>query len=272
MLAAFKRVLPIITILVITSSLSLHAEEFRGRVVRSVGDVFVIDANGDSHGVVESGYLLREKDTVVTAESGRAVVLFTDGALSVLDGDSRLQVERTSWLSQLGGRIYYIYRKAFGERRQVKTRFATLGIRGTTFIIYDDDSGQSVALTEGRLDIESPGPEFELYRRQMLDQYQAYRQQLQQQQQALQREFDDYRQQVNTELIEYSRRFSLQPDHVVRFDGLRVEESAIDDAVTADFEYFEAVAGELLDEFRKQAREFNEQMEPEPVLDEQDFE
>ena len=105
--AAFRRVLSLLTIIVFTYSLCLHAEEPRGRVVRTAGDVFVIDADGDRRGIDEAGYVLSERDTLVTASGGRAVVLLSDGAMTVLDENSRLRLEKTGWLSHLGGRIYY---------------------------------------------------------------------------------------------------------------------------------------------------------------------
>jgi hypothetical protein len=228
--------------------------------------------SGERQIVDQAGITVREMDTIVTAEGGSAVVRFTDGALSVLDENSRLQVEQTNWLSHLGGRIYFTFKKVFGERRQVKTRFATLGIRGTTFIVYDDDYGQGVALEEGVLDVASPGPAFELYRRQQLDQFEAFREGVLEQKQALQREFDDYREQVKREYLEYKTSFSLHPNHVIQFDDIRVDERIIDDKIKAEFRSFEAVAGELLNEFREQAHRYREQLGSEQMLDEEDFE
>jgi len=269
--AIFERFLPIIVILVFTHTAYAHDQVLRGEVIRTEGEVHVVDASGERRVVDEAGFRVREMDTVVTAEGSIAVVRFTDGALSVLDEKSRLQVEKTSWLSHLGGRIYFTFKKVFGERRQVKTRFATLGIRGTTFIVYDDDNRQGVALEEGLLDIESPGPAFEIHRQQQLDEFDAYRQEVLRQKQAFQREFDDYKEQVKSEFIEYKTSFSLPPNHVVRFHGIRVDESIIDDRIRADFENFEAVAGELLNEFSEQASQHREQLENEHILDEEDF-
>ena len=270
--AAFQRVVSILILLVLTLSQSLQAEESRGRIASTTGEVQVIDANGETHQVDVAGYELSEMETVVTAGNSNAVVIFTDGALSVLGENSRLRVEKAGWLSHLGGRIYYTFSKLFGTSRQVKTRFATVGIRGTTFLIYDDAAGQRVALAEGLLDIQSPGPQFELYRQQLIDQFEAYQQQIVQQQQTLQREFDDYREQIYREFIEYSTSFSLHPNHVVRFEGSRVDESIMDDSTIADFADFEAVAGSLLDEFREQARLYREWLETGPALEEEDFE
>ena len=52
-------------------------------------------------------------DTIVTKNGGSIVVQFDDGALSVLDEKSRLRVEKTSWFSYLGGKVYVTFEKTF---------------------------------------------------------------------------------------------------------------------------------------------------------------
>lgn len=251
--AAFRPFLSAITIIVIVVSVSIDADTIRGELIKVEGEVNVVDVHGVRHSVERYGLVVRELDTIETARGSKAVVRFTDGSLSIMDQASRIRVEKAGWLSHLGGKIYFTFKKVFGDSRQVKTRFATLGIRGTTFIVTDDDSGQSVALAEGLLDIQTSGAAFEIHRQHQLDQFRAYKQQAQEQQQATQSEFDDYKQQLKRDFIEYKTSFSLQPNHIVRFDGNRVDEGLIDDDIKAEFEYFEAIAGELLDEFREQS-------------------
>jgi len=260
---AFKHFFSAIAILVLIFSACAYADEYSAKVIKVDGEVHVIDADGHRHTVEESGFAVREMDTVVTAAGGNAVVRFDDGVLSVLDENSRLQVEKTGWLSHLGGKIYFTFRKVFGKPRRVKTRFATLGIRGTTFIVYDDGKGQGVALQEGLLDIESPGPVFEIHRQQQLDEFETFKQQALQQQQDMRLEFDDYRDQMQSEFIEYSSNFTLQPNHVIRFDGVRVDEAVIDENIKAEFDSFEAIAGELLQEFREKSQAHRQRMEEE---------
>jgi hypothetical protein len=251
------------TLLVLMFSTCIHADEFSARVISAGGDVYIIDADGHRQVVEQPGFHVRKTDTVVTAEGSNAVIRFDDGVMSVLDENSRLQVEKNGWLSQLGGKIYFTFRKVFGNSRKVETRFATLGIRGTTFIIYDDDNGQGVALQEGLLDIESPGPVFEIHRQQQLDEFETFKQQALQQQQDMNREYDDYRNQVQHEFIEFKSNFTLNPDRVVRFDGVRVDETVIDENVKAEFDNFEAIAGELLQEFREQSQVHRQSVEEE---------
>lgn len=271
MQTAFKHFVSVCVILVLSGSSSIYAEEFRAKLVKVAGEVHVIDEDGHHHEVDQSKFLVREMETIVTAESGNAVVKFNDGTLSVLDRNSSLRVEKTGWLSHLGGRIYFAFNKVFGGERQVRTRFATIGIRGTTFIVHDDDSGQAVALQEGLLAIESTGPAFEIYRQQDLDEFEAFKRQAQDKQQQLHAEYDDYKEKIQREFVEYRQSFTLKPDHIIRFDGARVDEDLIDEDIEAEFEHFEAVAGAQLEEFRQQSRRDLDAFDQVP-LDESDFE
>jgi hypothetical protein len=237
------------------------ADEFRGKVLQVRGEVHIVDEKGRHHSVEESKFLVREMDTIVTAEGGSAVVIFNDGALSVLDEKSSLQIEKTRWFSHLGGRIYFTFKKLFGEPRRVKSSFATLGIRGTTFIVYDNAEGQGVALEEGLLQIDSPGPAFEIHRAQEVGEFDAYKQQSQEQQDAMRQQFDDYRQQVQEAFVEYKTSFTLQANKMLRFDGARVDETILDENVKAEFKDFETIAGELLIEFRQTAQQHHEAMQ-----------
>lgn len=263
LLAAYKHLFISITLLALMLMASAYAEDHRGKVLKTGGQVHIVDRRGERRTVDESGLIVREMDTIVTAVGGHAIVRFTDGTLSVLDENSSLQVEKANWLSHLSGKIYFTFKKAFGERRQVKTRFATLGIRGTTFIVYDDDMGQGVALEEGLLEIESLGPLFEIHKQQELDEFEAFQRQALEQQQNTRNEFENYKNQAQIAFIEYQRSFTLRPNRVIQIDGIRVDEHDIDDRMKAEFENFEKLAGKLLEAFREQTSQHREQVETE---------
>jgi hypothetical protein len=241
---------------------AVQAEEgFRGRILKVNGDVQVINERGEIRKVEESRFTIREMDTVVTKEGGKAVVQFTDGALSVLDEKSSLRVEKTNWLSHIGGKIYFTFRKVFGEPRRVKSKFATIGIRGTTFIVYDDENGEGVALQEGQLEVKSPGDAFEIHKQRELTEYEAFLEEARQSKQALRDEYDSYKKELKKEFIEYKKSFTLEANRVIRFDGNRVDETEMDENVKAEFDDFEAIAGEMLEEFRQQSKEHREKQE-----------
>lgn len=235
-------------------------EGFRGRILKVNGDVQVINERGEIRKVEESRFLVREMDTIVTKVGSKAVVQFTDGALSILDEKSSLRIEKTNWLSHIGGKIYFTFRKVFGEPRRVKAKFATIGIRGTTFIVYDDENGEGIALQEGQLDIESPNEAFEIHKKKELSEYEAFLQEARERQLALKDEYYDYRKDLQKEFIEYKKSFTLEANRVIRFDGNRVDETEMGEDVKAEFDDFEAIAGEMLEEFRQQSKEHREKL------------
>jgi len=227
----------------------------RGTVLKVTGDVEVIDATGVTRTVTEVDEPLNENDTVVTKKDSRVVLRFDDGTLSVLNEESRLRVENTSWYSYLGGKIYFTFKRVFGQQRRVKTPSATLGIRGTTFIIDGDASaeGETVSLKEGLVSVESTGPAFEIHRNREMNEFEAFRQQHEQAQEKMRDEFEQYRQQTMKEFVEYRRQFTLKPGRSISLQGYRIDETEMSDQVKADFKSFEAEAEEMIRVFRERA-------------------
>jgi len=254
----YKKLIPLIVgLFVCLQSFMLMAdqEKIRGKVLKFSGDVEVVNAKGETRFVKKTDEPLNEMDTIVTNKGAQIVVQFDDGALSVLDEKSRLRVEKTSWFSYLGGKVYFTFKKVFGETRRIKTRAATLGIRGTTFIISDNEVGESVALKEGLLDVESNGPVFEIHKKKIMDEFAQFKQQHQKAQQDMKDEFEQYKQQATNEFIEYRQQFTLQPNRVINLSGYRVDEAVMNDANKVDFESFESEADDLIKQFRAESKE-----------------
>ena len=230
-----------------------NAEEFRGRIVKIQGEVYVINEKGEQRNPEKNKFLLNSQDTVVTRKNARAVVQLGDGALSVLNEKSSLRLEESGWISQLGGKVYYIFRKVFGTQpsRQVKTNFATIGVRGTTFIVYENEDGKGVALEEGKLNIESPGEAYAIHKKQQADEFESFKQQMQDKADALDQEFKDYQQNLQKEFVEYKKQFDLEANQVVSFDGKRVDQAELSGQLKADFNDFVSFAGDHVDAYRE---------------------
>jgi phage baseplate assembly protein gpV len=246
--------------LLLSAQLVQAEDEFRARIVKVQGEVYVINDRGEQRSPEKSKFLVNKMETVVTQEGAKAVVQFDDGAMSVLDEKSSLRVEQSGWLSQLSGRAYYIFRKVFGQQRElkkVKTKFATIGIRGTSFIVSVNDGAQGIALQDGKLNIESPSGEYAIHTQQQVDEFDAFKQQMQEKQQALQREYDDYRKNIDKEFVEYKRSFDLQANRVVAFDGNQVRESDLSVELEQAFDQFEAFAGEYARAYKELDEETN---------------
>ena len=252
-----------LTFCLLSLPLTTMADNERGRIMKINGEVHVINKDGQTRKVEDSKFVVHELDTIVTEGGGKAVVQFNDGSLSVLDEKSKLRVEKSNWLSHIGGKIYFTFRKIFGPPRKVSSHFATIGVRGTTFIVYGDEGGKGgIALQEGKLEVESPGEAYELHIKRELDEFEAYKQQALEKREAMKKEFEDYKKQVNKEFVEYRKSISLEANRVLQFDGNRVDETSLDAGdnqhLKAEFASFEQEAGELLEQFRQQSKEHRE--------------
>lgn len=232
-------------ILLVLSSIlfqsTLQAENFRARIVKVQGQVYVVNSEGEKRQPDTKQFLVNSNETVVTQKNSKAVIQFEDGAMSVLDQKSSLRVEQSGWLSQLGGKIYYVFKKVIGKQKpkKVRTKFATIGIRGTTFIVDAEDASQQVALQEGKLNIESPDDDYEIHKpAPAAADFAAFKQQAAQRQQALDDEFSDYKTNIGKEFVEYKKSFDLEANKVVSFKGKRVDENTLDKDWALSFDDF----------------------------------
>ena len=233
---------------------TLQAENFRARIVKVQGQVYVINDEGEKRQPEKMQFLVNSNETVVTSKDSKAVLQFEDGAMSVLDQKSSLRVERSGWLSQLGGKVYYIFRKVLGKDKpkRVRTKFSTIGIRGTTFIVNVEENSQQVALQEGKLNIESPGDDYEFYKPvTTADDFAAFKQQAKQRDQDLRDEFSDYKQKMTKDFVEYKKSFDLKANKVVSFNANRVDENDLNKDWETSFDDFADFSKEYIDAYKE---------------------
>lgn len=253
-----------IVIALIMVAASATAATMEGRIARVSGNVEIVTTEGEVR-QAEAGAAIATGDMVVTRAGAQAVLEFNNGSLTVMGERSRLQVQTSKddgWLSQLGGRIYYAFRKLAAQpksltpgtrtayARQVRTPFATLGIRGTVFIVTLTDEDRGVALQEGRIEVASPEGEFEIHRKRQDRNFDSYKNESDKAARAIENEWQQHKRQLKEEFVEYQQSFSLEPEKVLRFDGKKVSEQLMDQKTRTQFGEFEKFAGELLQQYR----------------------
>lgn len=239
-------------VLIVTVSFTANAEGFRGRIVKSEGAVTVISSSGEKFAPEKLNNLVKASETIKTDKDSKAVVQFSDGSMAVLNEKSSLFVEKSEWLSQLGGKIYFAFKKIFGKKpRKIKTSFVTLGIRGTSFIVDADEGSEKVALQEGSLNVESPGDDFELHQKKPADEdFSSFVQQQKEESEKVKKEFAEYKEKVQEEFVSYVKEFTLQPDKMISFSGNRVDEDEISQSLRDEFSRLEDFAGDIVDEYK----------------------
>ncbi|MDH3342607.1 MAG: FecR family protein [Gammaproteobacteria bacterium] len=238
--------------------------EIRGQILKSTGTVKVINSQGEEREVTGSELAVHESDTVKTGKGAQAVVRLNDGVLSVLGEQSSLLVEKKGWLSHLGGKIYFTFRKVFGGSQQVKTKFSTIGVRGTTFIVTDNkEEGTGVALQEGELEFESSGYGYQVHRIRDPDDFETFKQRQLEGAKDMEKEYEKYKKATMEGFFEYQKKFTLTANYRVQFNRSVVKEIEMTDKDMEVFTDFESVAGEMLEEFRRQSKEHREMLESE---------
>lgn len=189
---------------------------FHGRMLRLSGDVEIVNSYGETRTPAETGFVVRGHETVRTGSNGVVVLDFDKDPVTVLDSDSQLNVRTPTWFSHLAGKAYFAFQRLLGvsqPERIVNNTVALIGIRGTTFISYDE-AKKGVALKEGSLRITRSRPRpLSLLR-------------------------DGVAQTTNE--------FVLGPERMALFQGARVADTGFTPAVRADFVRLEAFVAGLL--------------------------
>jgi len=230
------------------------AHNSRAKIVKIQGQVYIQNSKGEKRQVNSKPFLVNSDETVLTSKGSKAVLQFNDGAMSVLGEKSSLRVEKSGWLSQLGGKVYYVFRKVFGKEKskKVTTRFATIGIRGTTFIVDVEEGSEQVALQEGKLNIESPDDDYEFYKPAAVENdFAAYQAQQKERENKLHDEFKNYKKDLKKDFIEYKKNFDLEANKVVSFNGKRVDESDLDKNWQSSFDSFSEFSRDYIEAYKE---------------------
>jgi hypothetical protein len=176
---------------------------------------------------------LYKNDLLITYKNSMSTIKLKDGSLVTLDEKTKLRVEDLQKLKQEEGQVFFNIETQGSKSLQVSTNFATIGVKGTKFII-NSDTNKSVALKSGLVSVEALEGEFELHRkkeRKMTD-FEVY-------QMAHDYEYQQYKTKLEEEFIEFKKQFDLQPNKFVSFDGNVVKENTINTNIEKEFTRFE---------------------------------
>ena len=176
---------------------------------------------------VQVCYEIQKGDIITTYTNALAVLKLKDGSRVVLDARSTIRFDGEENLSQKGGKVFYkITSRKARNKLHIKTSFAIIGIKGTTFIVGAERNSSFVALKEGVVGIQSIKEQFELYKKKVLDEYEAFVRKQQQEFERFKRLQEDY-------IVEQTAEFDLEAGKIVSFDGNK----AIEDPLESEKEF-----------------------------------
>ena len=222
----------------LTDATAATEEEAVATLERFDGLVKVMPKGSLRRSRVVVQHKLYSGDMVLSYRNAHALILLNDGSKVVLDESASIRFSSNE-VEQRSGAVYYeIHHRNARHALKVKTEFAIIGIKGTTFIVNADDEKESVALQEGAIKVESPEAAFRLYRDKVNADFIAYQNRQNQ-------GFEAYKNRQNEKMASYVRAFEMQAGKVVHFSGNKAEERDFDMNVTAEFERFKRIQASL---------------------------
>lgn len=145
----------------------LFGEDIAGNIIQKRGDVFVV-RNFETLDI-EENYEILSKDIIVTGDGAKAKIKFKDDTLVTVGKNSIFEIEdyffdksknskmnfkaKNGFFSAVSGQIG----KVAPENFALKTKTATIGIRGTAFEGEVSPTKESVSCTKGAIAVSAKG-------------------------------------------------------------------------------------------------------------------
>lgn len=210
-----------------------------GNVEALKGSVKVKSEGSIRKSRVKTGFEVKGGDLIITSKGAFAKIRLKDNSVVVLDERSSILFGSVNDIEQNGGKIYYkITSRDAKNSLKIKTPFAIIGIKGTTFIINTSKDNSSVALKEGLIGVASIKEAFELYRKEVQKQFDDF---MAQQQAA----YDEYKQVQQPGFVEKTKEFDLKEKRTVSFDGNKANEKEWTKEDDEEFKYFKELMNSM---------------------------
>jgi len=180
---------------------------------------------------LHNGMKIESGDIISTYRNAHLVLLLADQSKIVLGAKATIAFSSENHVAQKEGKVYYkITKRGKREKLQIKTDFAIIGIKGTTFIISAEEDDAYVSLKEGLIGIESQKKAFNLYKRKVMDEFERFKA-------AQEAGFQAYKQAYGEYVLEVTKAFDLQAGNKVSFKPSAAVEQPLDSK--EEFQAFE---------------------------------
>ncbi len=210
-----------------------------GNVEALKGSVKVKSEGSIKKSRIRAGFEIKTGDLIITSKNASAKIRLKDSSVVVLDESSSIFFSSAYNAKQNGGRVYYkITSRDARNALKIKTPFAIIGIKGTTFIINASKESPCVSLKEGLIGVASIKEEFELYRKEVQKEFEDF---MAQQKAA----YDEYKQVQKPGFVEKTKEFDLHQKKTVSFDGNKASEEDWTKADDEEFEHFEELINSM---------------------------
>jgi len=206
----------------------LNASAVIGLIQKVDGSVKVKSEGSFKKSRVKKGFEIKNGDLITTSRKSSAVLKLVDGSVLVLDSSSTIYFKTPRDAEQTEGKIYYkITSRDARNSLKIKTPFAIIGIKGTTFVVNATGKA-SVKLQEGLIGVSSIKEDFKLYRKSVMAEYNKYVS-------SQQSEFEKYKNRQKKGVAEITKEFDLHAGNTISFDANEVNEKSFSDDDKKEF-------------------------------------
>jgi ferric-dicitrate binding protein FerR (iron transport regulator) len=203
-------------------------------VEKTQGRVNVLAQNAIKGKKAKIAQKLYKEDLIVTYSDSKVKIKLLDDSIVTLDANSKLKLEDINKLKHEEGKVFFSIKTQTTNQLEVGTNFATIGVKGTQFIITDNKQNQTVSLKKGLVGVKALDGEFKIHRQQVreLTEYEKYVL-------AHKHDYEAYEKKIVEEFIEFKKEFDLKPRKMVSFNKNVVKEKDLTQEVEQEFENLE---------------------------------
>jgi hypothetical protein len=224
------------------------------KVLKTDGELTVSNIADSKQKTVQIQDTLPPGNILTTGANGRAVVRVGSTGIIVMEKNSRVEINTTNdhagFFRQLTGKIYYAVNtlNKNDHALEIRIKTATMGVRGTRFLVTDTPERNDVGMRKGTLSVASPSDEFEIHKQSEQDEFEALKRETQAAITEEKHQFEEYKENTQREFIEFKHEFALGKDRMVSFDGKRVDDRPLSGETKKDMETLEGYAEKWLTE------------------------
>lgn len=234
----------IITLLTLFLSLQLYASTIVGTVESLHGNIKVKHQDSIVKVRMKKGSQIQAGDLLTSSRNATVKIKLTDNSKLILDELSTIHFSSVYDAEQSAGKILYkITSRDAKHSLKIKTPFAIIGIKGTTFIVNATQT-QSIMLKEGLIGIASINEKFELYRKCLDDEFNSFKAKGDAAMKQQLNDFEKFKKMQEGALYEkpqITKEFDLKAGNSVSFDTNKVKEHTFSKDDDNEFTHFESL-------------------------------
>ncbi|MFC3149682.1 FecR domain-containing protein [Litoribrevibacter euphylliae] len=197
------------------------AENLMVGSIRELTGKAVLHKQGEVRGEsASSGDILKAQDILRTKRNSQAVVQLIDGSTIVLQEQTSLHLKGLQSLSLEEGTVLFDIRKRGKSKGlQVATKTAVIGVKGTQFLVKDEDNQVDVYLNEGNVEINPIEGSFKHYKAVSTESFNDYSQQMMEEFQKEKEKMHQGIEDMKREFVEYLNSFDMKAGTAVSISG-----------------------------------------------------